>query len=403
MPINIYTKQPFDDLSNEHIIPNFLGGRLQTREIVNGHTNQHFSRIDAALTESLKFFIVSLNARSHREPGDSPPSMQVSSPDGEKLIIDADGSTRAVPGSLDISFSEEGVHITGTPPNEMAVRKALERKAKQAGVVLDIDKSMDKIRHLLKPQLKPIPPIQFTTELWTTEPYRATAKIAFNLLGFRAPLIALQGEFDAVRKYILNGERPEKHLVEAAAIDIRTPEGKRIGPLDHLVLVRGDASSSQVRAIVVYFGLLAFVVKLGDCRLERGFSYSYRVDQLGGAARLDDAYDLALEVPSFEVLSARSDEQVLEAVHEQSGKLLLDVQEIHNNLWINSTVKRHWKAAFRGKSQGQLSEDEQMQFINELTHEIAVGLSHHFHEASRRRNEAASAELHAAGSDNGED
>lgn len=72
--VDAYTRTHILTESAEHVIPNFLGGPLVCRGILDKATNDTFGHgIDAALSDGLRPFIVLLDARSDRQ-GSKPPN-----------------------------------------------------------------------------------------------------------------------------------------------------------------------------------------------------------------------------------------------------------------------------------------------------------------------------------------
>ncbi|WP_147476201.1 MULTISPECIES: hypothetical protein [Corallococcus] len=357
-----------------------------SKSIIDDSTNGRFSGIEDALARELRFFIVSLDARSHREPNKHPPSLQVASVDGEKLVIDAGRGVRSVP-RLEVDIVGRQVTISGVIKDEADVQLALERRAKKADIDIDIEKAMAHVRPLIRSQLKPVPEIQAGASLWGDESYRVASKIAFNLLGFCDSRLALRAEFDPIRQFVLHGIQPVVPPVEVVPLDLRRMETSPLGPLDHLVMVRGDSRLGRVVGFVTYFGVLSFSVRLAECELERDFSYSYRVDQLGAVDRLNGAPEAQLEVPDFELCSKREYAQCADLAVDQMKSLLYEVNRFQVRHWIGTVVERHWKAALAGEAERELSEEEYAQFLGALSNELAVGLTPLAQKASRRETE----------------
>ncbi|QQR47402.1 hypothetical protein JKA73_15665 [Myxococcus xanthus] len=392
MGTDIYLKRVIKKPSREHIIPNFLGGRLVDKSLIDASTNTYFSDFEALLAEELRFFIVALDARSHRLPDVHPPALQVTSIDGQKLVIDAKRGARVVPGKFEIKIVGREVTISGVVSSEVELRRALERQLERAGVEVDIEEVMGRIRPLIKSRLTAVPPLKMGYNIWSDDAYRATAKIAFNMLGRSEPELALRKEFDAVRQFILDGSRPSAPPVEVIELDLTEAGTNPLGPLDHMVMVRGDSAMGTVTGFVTYFGVLSFAVRLADCVLGGDFSYSYRVNQLGGNDRENGDAESRIEVPSFQRCAQRDYEQCVELTVRQTEVLYANVRKIQRERWIEATVGRHWKSALAGASEREMTEDEMRVFVNSLAHELSVGLFSQVSRAFRQRVETAKLE-----------
>ncbi|TQF16110.1 HNH endonuclease [Myxococcus llanfairpwllgwyngyllgogerychwyrndrobwllllantysiliogogogochensis] len=393
MLIDIYSKRSIEERSLEHVIPNFLGGRLTSDCIVDGAVNRHFSAMEAVLAEELRFFTASLDARSHRRPGDHPPSLEVQSVDGEKLVIESGRGIRLVPGPLNVEIVGRKVTITGAPPDEQVVRKALERKLAKAGISFDIEKAMETIRPQIVPRLRPAPAIRSSFNIWHDVPYRVAAKIAFNLLGANEPQLVLGDEFDSIRQFILNGAQPTVHPVEVCSLDLRGSETNPIGELDHLAMVCGDASTREVIGVVTYFGVLSFLIKLADCSLNGDFCYSYRVDQFGRRDRVNGESEARLRVPRFGECSRLSFEEGCDLAIAQVKSLFVDVHRLQLDGWFGSVTERHWAKALSGAPGKELSDEDLQRIIALYVEEITTGLMPRIEAASRRRREEAEVEF----------
>ena len=66
---DLYTLEAILSPSNEHVIPSFLGGKLQCRGTVDKTTNDRLgASIDSSLEKALRPFLTMLDARGDRRP-----------------------------------------------------------------------------------------------------------------------------------------------------------------------------------------------------------------------------------------------------------------------------------------------------------------------------------------------
>lgn len=97
--IDVYTRQPIAKPSEEHVVHNFLGGRLKSRTILDKSTNERFGQgIDAHLYRAWQPILVMLDARSHRSGGSAPSRLRdVPGSDGNRYFLEAGGKITVAP------------------------------------------------------------------------------------------------------------------------------------------------------------------------------------------------------------------------------------------------------------------------------------------------------------------
>src|SRR5258708_166027 len=275
MPTDIYTRQPIVTKSEKHVSTKAFRGRLVIRGCVDKITNDRFGHgIDASLDEALRSIRIFLDARN--SDGDPPRAAHhVPGSAGKTYVVEAGGVAMAPPNIVRTKLDGGALRIEGTVPNARSVRDMLRKHARRTGK--DLEDLSAAFLSSATHQLTPPPTMTFGLHLWDSEPYRATAKVVCNLLAERDAELFLAPEFDDIRAYVLDGVELSEHPVQAVSVDL-TPDG--LGPLDHFVKVDVNAAGDVV-GLVIYFGLLAFAVRLGRSRRRPQFERLYRVDQLG--------------------------------------------------------------------------------------------------------------------------
>lgn len=334
MTTDIYTKRPIVTDSEEHVLPSFLGGRLRVRGRLDITTNNRFGHgIEARLDEALRAVRVPLDARN--STGDPPRALEsVRGADGRSYRVKAGGVMEARPEIIRRPLNSGEVRIEASVPNEHVVREMLRKHARRTGKDLEQLTSAWMATGVRK--LSPPPMMTFQIPLWERDPYRATAKIACNLFAERDPHTFLQREFDAIRSFVLEGAEVDQPPVQACEVDVHA---HRLGALDHVVTL--DARREEVVGLVVYFGLLAFVVRLGHATVPSGLHRAYRVDQLGRSHRVDDARDLAIATPSFADAAGRTYEEFGSVVRKQLERLVPTLQSIQREIWMTRVIQSH--------------------------------------------------------------
>lgn len=366
MPIDIYTRMPISVDSSEHVLPDALGGKLQARGIIDRTTNSKFGDgIDAALERALRAIRIFLDApNSH---GDPPAALIGLKAEDGTYDVASGGIVRPQPTVRTFVWKEKELTIDATVPDERALRDMLRKKAGKRG--LNLDELMKRISPLLDKKRAAMPTLELDLEVWKTEPYRATAKIACNLLAHRHLASFDQPRFNGIREFVWRGIHLEPWPVQVADIDIRD---HGIGEFDHLVrvgVVRGE-----VLGLVVYFGHLAFIVRLGDAESDLSLDRSYRVDQLGRRDRLDDPHDLAIALPSFGEAAARTYEEFAALAHQQGTSLVRAAHEYQGSLWIHRILRPHWQRFVAQHADREATAEEMYAFASAVASDFAEEL-----------------------------
>jgi hypothetical protein len=318
---DIYTLKPILVSSEEHVIQDALGGRLESGELIDKSTNDLFgSTIDADLVNGLQIVRVLLDAKSG--DGRSPPAIRgLASDDGNEYDLLAGGHAELGKQKIAIEQVDGEVLMHVNVRDKQEIRKLARRALERRGVSAErLEQSLEKIESTRRPA----PPLQVPTT-WGRGFWRAIAKNACNLLAHKACAIFLETGFNPVRQFVLAGGDPWEFVaMHCTPLNV----GTALGPLDHLIVVRGTAETGQVAALVVLYGHVEFVVRLGKTALTSDLATAYRVDQLGSTHRLDDDRDLAIHVPEFVRLTEATQRDWFAANEVAMNRVLGTVQAI---------------------------------------------------------------------------
>jgi hypothetical protein len=332
--IDIYTKRPIARHSSEHVLPSFLGGRLQKRGLIDKATNDTFGReIDADLAKALQAFRLPVDGLSDASKSASP--LKVKGDDGAEYHVGRGGHVSPVPKRPKFERRPDGLHVeasfSGVDPMK-ALRAAVGARAKREGYNDgEVAKLVAGAVAIAKTQTSAPPKLNFSTDLYTGSCYRATAKVACNLLAYGYRELFVRREFDAIRAFVLSATPIQPWPVQPVVADVRAGG---LGPLDHLVAVQ--TSEEGMVALVVYFGLLAHLVRLGDVPHGPALSMSYRVNQIRTHSaerdRRDDPADMAIGFPSFKQAAARTLDEVGRIARQAVRGAGARVEEIQHEL-----------------------------------------------------------------------
>ena len=291
--LDIYTRKPIVTPSDEHIILNALGGR-RTHPLIDKVTNDVFgSTIDAALASTVNVIRVLLDAKSG--DGDSPPAVRrAKSSVGESYNLLPGGKPEAASARLKLEeLPGGGMQLSGHARSMAELRRLARRTMEQHGVPLHALEAGSRTVESKAPRLQV--DCSFHADSW-----RALAKMACNLLALERRELFLDEAFDDVRRFVLAGGDPWQFVAfNTTPIDIGASPSSSMGELDHLLVVRGEHATGEIRALVVLFAHLQFVVRLGVARFDESFMMAHRVDQLGRRERHNDDAEAGISVPPF--------------------------------------------------------------------------------------------------------
>lgn len=381
LPIDIYTRAPISRRSSEHVLPNFLGGALEVRDLIDKSTNDRFgATIDAALDKATLPFRNILNARSHRDPSRPVPTLQnVRGMDGKKYNLSSGGLVKLIP-EIRIEEKPGHIHIAAVVSDIGDVRQALRKTARRKGK--DINEIIKQLEVAATPRKEPSPELTLPITIFSHDCYRAVAKIACNHFAIYGRDTFLNATFDGIRMLVLNGEGNPADFVQPIDVDISST---RIGPLDHLVSSWLD-EDGQARAYVVLFGFLGFSIKLGSTADgSPPFRHTYRVDQLGRSYRKSDSADLEVRLPVFEAAFMRTYDEWRSSTLEQVQRLAKSIIRIRDQRSLEDLVDRRWAEFFGEHADCDPDDPKVIAFTNALAADVAEALLPQFQRAAEQR------------------
>jgi len=357
MTQDIYTGKPIITDTEEHILLNALGGRRACRGIINVTTNSRFgNEIDNALADTLRPVRVLLALRD----GDNklpPPIKRVPGYDGVLYNLAPEGVPSLSTPRVEISYPEPGrLQIQGAVRSLTDLRRYLGRTLAKHNI------PFEHIAQQVQISRTPAPPVTFSLA-FDERCFRAIAKMACNLLAMGQTALFLHNNFDPIRSFVSTGGSALPHVaLSAETIDIDA-DGRGLGPLDHLLLVRGDAKSGRVEALVTLYKHIQFIVHLGTTDLDRDIALAYRLDQDGrGERRGDqDPRDLTLHIPSFTHAQERQATMGEQVLKRGIIALFSTVSALQGKRHMAEIIRTSWDEAFAGEPKGTIITDDHIQ------------------------------------------
>lgn len=270
--ICIYCKTSFSTASDEHIIPSFLGGRKRSVNIVCSECNTKFGRtIEAEMSKQLNTLRVIFGLLSNRGK-EAPPIKGIKLKDGRIVNLVHGGK----PGfAVPIIEKEE-------KPNGIIHIKAIAGSEKQFRQIVEGHKRKGEIKNVKKVKeeeyLKEYLPLNLS--LGGPNFFRATAKIAFNLLTTVIPQdVILSPQFDPIRNFIRKGEILKETPVWYD-FDCPFPLGNPIGPIDHCVAIACEPASDKIMGWVRFYHAFCFRIEISNIWQGQRIGIFYRVNPI---------------------------------------------------------------------------------------------------------------------------
>ena len=245
------------------------------------------------------------------------------------------------------------LHASGSVRSMQELRRLTRRLFKKHGI------RPDRLDALAATRTELIAPtVEFDVRM-PVEAKRAIAKMAGNLLAAHHRELFVGPEFDCVRRYVAEG------IGDYVAVCPAVNDQAGLGDFDHLVLVSGSASTGEVRALVVLYGHLHFVVDLGTTALLSDIRLSYRVDPVGRQERRHADDDSSLEVPPF----APDDGPQGEVWAASVTKL---INTTFRYVEFSRAVEECWAEAFSGKPEGEEITEQEIGVFSHLVMERVI-------------------------------
>jgi hypothetical protein len=320
MRTDIYTRVPIIEETEEHILLDAIGGRWTCRWIIDRSVNSRFGEtIDAALANALLPIRTILDLRSG---SNDPPAPLKRVKDDAGLVYDLNPGGRPVLSAPDFSSWEADgkVYFQGVVRSMDELKALTKRQRKRYNI------PFEEIARQTQEEHKFAPALNLGIQL-DSDACRCVAKMVCNLFGTTHAEPFLRDEFNPIRDFVHKGMGNVRDFVQINVTPVSIDAASALGPLDHLLLVRGDAMTGEVRALVSLYKHLQFIVQLGRTTLDRDVVLSYRLDQIGREARKHDLQDLALIVPPLKQVTALQVETATVAAFSTLFEKIHELQE----------------------------------------------------------------------------
>lgn len=236
-------------LSEEHIIPQALGGRLVARIYCDGCNNEFGKGIDAELIKNIGFFGTALGVKRVR--GKSQPYNVTLTKDGTKLTFDGKEFKRKKPVVKIEKNGEKIKYVDIRARSESEVKKIFSNIKKKYD--LPDETNYFKENH-------PGPTDTSTEFVFDNENIRrCVAKTAYGLLCIKLPApLVLSSAFDEIRNYIRHGAAKDMATANYSHTAFMTDN---IRPL-HKIHISMNRRKNLVTGFICFFGTFRYTVLL---------------------------------------------------------------------------------------------------------------------------------------------
>lgn len=245
-----------DNISEEHIIPNALGGKLKSRNCLCVKCNSELGRkCESEFVKSLGPLAIFFDI--YRDRGENRPVSATSS-DGEKYLLESGVRPSLSKPSVQIEDKENGnkeVHITARNVEEARkILKDLKRGYPNSGI--DIDELMEKACYSQEYLQTPLNVKLLNSNV---EFFRGIAKIALIFLKHRFPDI--DADLHEIMAFIMDEADYKKiALFYPEAEVVTSPEGEVL----HSIVVYSYAQEKLLVGFVELFGCISVVIALSE-------------------------------------------------------------------------------------------------------------------------------------------
>lgn len=338
MTTDIYTRVPIVQETEEHILLDALGGRWTCRWIIDRSVNSRFGEtIDAALANALLPIRTILDLRSG---SNDPPAPLKRVRDAAGQVYDLNPGGRPVLSAPNFSSWEADgqVYFQGVVRSLDELKALTKRQRRKHNIPFEeIARQIQEVQEFG-------PPLNLGIQL-DSDSCRCIAKMACNLFGTTHSETILRDEFNPIRDFVHKGVGDAHRFVQINVTPVSLDARSALGPLDHLLLVRGDATTGEVRALVALYKFIQFSVQLGRTILDQDVALSYRLDQIGREARKHDLQDLALTAPSFKQVTESDVETATVAAFSRLFEQVHELQEQRRRSEIVRQSITEWSAS----------------------------------------------------------
>jgi hypothetical protein len=318
-----------ENLSEEHILLNSIGGRLTSSHIICKECNSTFgSTFDAELSAQLNFYANFLMIK--RERGNPPPVLMINETTGEKYFIDHDGIPIIEKPKVDQKKMDDKVKISIIARNIEEARKILNGLSKKYKN-LDVEEFLKKAQHIEKEIEEPL---HITLTVGGKDSMPAILKMALNYY------IDRTGDNVSVCKAIDDLKNNRITRIEPIVLEHRLYDLDE-AEVSHGIYLRGSKSEHKLFAVIELFNAVNFIVKLSEEYNCNDYEELYVFDVLeckekNKVIKYRPTYEFVF---AFEYPKSNPNFQIMQ---DANTRILSIAMQRQQSVYINKMIKKAW-------------------------------------------------------------
>jgi hypothetical protein len=259
-----------EDIYNEHIILNSLGGRLRSESLTCQPCARSIDKIDGALSRSLNSFGLLLNIPRHR--GTNPPIQAIRTDTGEPISLDSGGKPVLIKPKITNKLDDnEQPFLSIAAINQRQMREVL-RGLKRKYPFLNVEEI---VKSAVTRQ-EYIPPVIINL-LFGKEEFRSVCKMAINFYMYHG------GERDLIAHLIpyIKAEC-ENQYVSYYYPDELITESNSSESFIHTLYIEGNSHEKILYGYIEFYSAFRMIILLSDSYERDSFREVYSFDVLSG-------------------------------------------------------------------------------------------------------------------------
>ncbi|TGM57106.1 HNH endonuclease [Leptospira vanthielii] len=252
--------------SKEHIIPNSIGGKLKSLDLLCKTCNSNFgAKSDAELAKQFNFICNVLNIE--RDNGEPQPILVEKVKTGEKYKVTPDGLFQLKNPEIVQKVTGKEVSIKIKARTKKEAKNILENLKKKYPK-LNVEEFLNKAVNI---EEEFIEPIHADLSIGGKEIFQSILKSALNYYIFKTQNIEpVKKAIEQLKNYSLNLVEPI--IPEFSIYDLETSD------INHSIFIHGNQKEKKLYAIIEYFNIYHFIVKLSDEYCDEDISLLYVYD-----------------------------------------------------------------------------------------------------------------------------
>lgn len=358
--------------SIEHIIPNAIGGRLKSKELLCKKCNSSLGeKYDSELCNSLSTISGFLDIR--REKGENPTIKNVKSESGEKYNLIKGRHPEMASPVVELDKDNNTIHIGARNEKELKeIIRGLKRKYPNLDDT-DLEKKFIRQKYYMDEALT------MTMQVGSNNFLKSVIKIAINYFLFKT------GDNKAIAQRIEDLKSDKEIGVEIIWHYYANESVNYISSeeISHSIYIKGSKENKYLLAFVELFSSYAFVVSLNTNYLGDDVAFSYTYDVLTCSTIEKDI--LINYVGKLDESNIELNNEFIETLTKKLSRVLAIGDKRQTNAIISEITKLAMKETIGKYPEGtKITEDMLVEFFSKVSEEAAPFIAHQNNKQNKR-------------------